>query len=60
VKVTAAIYDETNALVQVARVLVQAPPIAPGGRAPFDVRLLGRGLREIPRYELFVEGRPTT
>jgi hypothetical protein len=56
VEVVAAIYDEGNALIQVARTLVSAPEIAPGERAPFEIRPLGRGLKEIPRYELFVEG----
>jgi hypothetical protein len=60
VEVTAAIYDQDHALIQVARALVKAHEIAPGERAPFEIRPLGRGLKEIPRYELFVEGRPRT
>jgi hypothetical protein len=58
VEVRAAIYDETNALIQVARVLVNTKELAPGERAPFVIRPLGRGLKEIRKYELFAEGRP--
>ena len=58
VEVTAAIYDGDGALYQVARTMVQSSTISPGQSAPFEIRPLGRGLREIPRYDLFVEGRP--
>jgi hypothetical protein len=58
VEVTAAIFDADGALYQVARTAAQAPEIPPGQGAPFEIRPLGRGLKEIPRYELFVVGRP--
>jgi len=48
-----------DVLYQVARVTVEQLVIAPGQRAPFEIRPMGRGLKEITKYELFVEGRPT-
>lgn len=60
VEVTAAIFDADGALFQVARTTARAPEIVPGQGAPFEIRPLGRGLKEIPRYELFVVGRPKT
>ena len=58
VEVTAAIYDEDGSLYQVARATAKLPEIMPGQGAPFEIRPLGRGLKDIPRYELFVVGRP--
>jgi hypothetical protein len=58
VEVTAAIFDEEGALYQVARAAAKAPEILPGQGAAFEIKPLGRGLKEIPRYELFVVGRP--
>ena len=58
VEVTAAIFDADGALYQVARATALAPEIPPGQGVPFEVRPLGRGLKEIARYELFVAGRP--
>jgi hypothetical protein len=57
IRVVAAIYAEDGSLFQVVRGRVDRPEIADGERAGFEIRPLGRGLREIPRYELFVEGR---
>jgi hypothetical protein len=56
--VTAAIFDGDGALYQVASTVVKAPELPVGERASFEIRPIGRGLKEIPRYELFVEGRP--
>lgn len=58
VEVIAAIFDDEGALFQVARAVVKASEIAPGGGSPFEIRPIGRGLSEIPRYELYVQGRP--
>jgi hypothetical protein len=58
VEVTAAIFDADGGLYQVARAAAQAPELLPGQGVPFEIRPLGRGLKEIPRYELFVVGRP--
>jgi hypothetical protein len=58
VEVTAAIFDADGALYQVVRATAPAPEILPGQGAPFEIKPLGRGLKEIPRYELFVAGRP--
>jgi len=58
VEVTAAIFDADGALYQVARATALAPEIPPGQGVPFEIRPLGRGLKEIARYELFVVGRP--
>jgi hypothetical protein len=58
IRVVAALYDEAGALFQVVRGRVDRPEIADGERAAFEVRPLGRGIKEMPRYELFVEGRP--
>jgi len=60
VRVTAAIFDGEDALFQVARATVDQVELAPGQRVPFEIRPIGRGLKEIPRYELFAEGRPTS
>jgi len=49
-----------DVLYQVARATVEQLVIAPGQRAPFEIRPIGRGLKEITRYELFAEGRPTS
>lgn len=56
--VTAAIFDGDGALYQVASTVAKAPELAMGGRASFEIRPIGRGLKDIARYELFVEGRP--
>ena len=58
VRVTAAIYAGDGALYQVASALVTPSEIAPGQSAPFEIRPVGRGLTEIPAYELFVDGHP--
>jgi hypothetical protein len=57
VRVTAAVYDGDGKVFQVATVLVTRSELVPDEAAPFEIRPVGRGLREIPRYELFVEGR---
>jgi hypothetical protein len=58
VGITAAIYDGEGKLFQVAQTVVKPPELAPGQSASFEIRPIGRGLKEIPRYELFVEGHP--
>ncbi len=58
IRVVAAIYDEEGSLFQVVRGQVHQMEIADGERTTFEIRPLGRGLKEIPRYELFAEGRP--
>jgi hypothetical protein len=58
VHVTAAIFDDEGKLFQVVTATVAAPTLAPGESAPFRLQPVGRGLTEIPRYELFVEGQP--
>jgi len=60
VEVTAAIFDGEGALFQVARTVVKVPEIAPGQGAPFEITPIGRGLTDIPRYELYVQARPKT
>ena len=56
--VTAAIFDDDGGLYQVASAVVKAPELPMGERASFEIRPIGRGLKDIPRYELFAEGRP--
>jgi hypothetical protein len=58
--VTAAIFDGDGALYQVASTVVNAAELPVGERAAFEIRPIGRGLHDITRYELFVEGRPKT
>jgi hypothetical protein len=58
IRVTAAIFDGDGALFQVVSTLLDGPELPPGQGAPFRLQPVGRGLTEIPRYELFVEGRP--
>jgi hypothetical protein len=58
VRITAAIFDEEGALFQVVSTTLDQPDLPAGERASFRLRPAGRGLTEIPHYELFVEGRP--
>jgi hypothetical protein len=58
VRVTAAIFDEEGALFQVVTTVLDRQDLPSGERAPFRLQPAGRGLTEIPHYELFVEGRP--
>ncbi len=58
IRVTAAIFDDEGALFQVVSATLDGPELPPGQRAPFRLQPTGRGLTEIPHYELFVEGRP--
>jgi hypothetical protein len=58
VRVTAAIFDDQGALFQVVSTTLDPPELPPGQSAPFQLQPVGRGLTEIARYELFVEGRP--
>jgi hypothetical protein len=58
IRVTAAIFDREGSLFQVVTGTVNAPQLAPGERATFNLQPVGRGLGDIPNYELFVEGRP--
>jgi hypothetical protein len=58
VRVVAAIYDADGALYQVASAVMTSPQLAPGQRGRFEIRPTGRDLKDIPRFELFAEGRP--
>jgi hypothetical protein len=60
VEMTAAICDEAGVPYQVAIPTMRVPGSAPGQRTLFKIRPIGLGLNEISRYELFVEGRPTS
>jgi len=58
VKITAAIYDKDGTLYQVEETIAKLQEIAPGQSAPFEITPTVRVIKEISKYDLFVEGRP--
>lgn len=59
VRITAAILSTDGELLEVRDSFAKLDEIAPSQSSPFEIELIGgRGLKSIPRYELWVEGRP--
>jgi hypothetical protein len=59
VRVIAAVYQADGKLLEVGSTTAKLQEIAPGQSSPFELTFIGgRGIKEIPRHELFVEGNP--
>jgi hypothetical protein len=55
---SAAIHGSKPRCSRLVNTVVKLPEVGPGQSAPFEIKPLGRGLRDIPRLDLFVEGHP--
>lgn len=58
VRLTVAVYDKNGELLEVRDGFAKLDEIAPGQSSPFEIEFIGgRGLKDLPSYEVWVEGR---